>query len=142
MGHPSQFQRVSSLGSVNARHSSIGRQPNFAVLNRGLHLYSARRPSRWASAHILVLSSSSILLAYNLSRRRLEVCHTSTHGTPYSANSQPKQSASSLMSITPSSQSMRYVSSIDSLTHTTSLAYFSLRKQIYNLSIHYSSLPL
>ena len=42
----------------------------------------------------------------------------------------------------PSSQSMRYVSSIDSLTHTTSLAYLSLRKQIYNLSIHYSSLPL
>jgi len=33
-----------------------GRQPNFAVLNRGRHLYSAGRPSRWALAHILVLS--------------------------------------------------------------------------------------
>jgi len=32
--------------------SSSGRQPNFAVLNRGCHLYSAGRPSRWALAHI------------------------------------------------------------------------------------------
>jgi len=31
-----------------------GRQPNFAALNRGRHLYSAGRPSRWALAHILV----------------------------------------------------------------------------------------
>jgi len=28
-----------------------GRQPNFAALNRGRHLYSAGRPSRWALAH-------------------------------------------------------------------------------------------
>ena len=49
-----QFQRVSSLGSVTAGHSSSGRQPNFAALNRGRHLYSAWRPSRWALAHILV----------------------------------------------------------------------------------------
>jgi len=28
-GHPCQFQRVSCLGSVTARHSSSGRQPNF-----------------------------------------------------------------------------------------------------------------
>ena len=33
------------------RHSSSGRQPNLAALNRGRHLYSAGRPSRWASAH-------------------------------------------------------------------------------------------
>jgi len=32
--------------------SSSGRQPNFAALNRGRHLYSAGRPSRWALAHI------------------------------------------------------------------------------------------
>jgi len=31
--------------------SSSGRQPNFAALNRGRHLYSAGRPSRWALAH-------------------------------------------------------------------------------------------
>jgi len=52
--HPCKFQRVSPLGSVTARHSSIGRQPNFAALNRGRHLYSTGRPSRWALAHILV----------------------------------------------------------------------------------------
>ena len=52
--HPCKFQRVSLLnGSVTARHSSGGRQPNFAALNRGRHhLYSAGRPSRWALAHI------------------------------------------------------------------------------------------
>ena len=55
MGHPSYFQRVSRLGNVTAGHSSIGRQPNFAALNRGRHLYSAGRPSRWALAHILVI---------------------------------------------------------------------------------------
>jgi len=53
-GTTAKFQRVSLLGSVTARHSSRGRQPNFAALNRGRHLYSAGRPSRWALAHILV----------------------------------------------------------------------------------------
>jgi len=52
--HPVIFQRVSRLGSVTARQSSSGRQPNFAALNRGHHLCSAGRPSRWALAHILV----------------------------------------------------------------------------------------
>ena len=55
LGHPCKFQRLSRLGSVTARHSSCGRQPNFAALNRGRHLYSAGRPSLWALAHILVL---------------------------------------------------------------------------------------
>ena len=50
--HPSKFQRVSYLGSVTARHYSSGREPNFAALNRGRHLYSAGRPSRWGLAHI------------------------------------------------------------------------------------------
>jgi len=53
LGHSCKFQRVSRLGSVTARLSS-GRQPNFAALNRRRHLYLARRPSRWALAHILV----------------------------------------------------------------------------------------
>jgi len=47
-----KFQRVSRLGSVTARHSSSGRQPNFAALNRGRRLYSAGQLSRWALAHI------------------------------------------------------------------------------------------
>ena len=55
LGHPCKFQLVSRLGSITARHSSSGRQPNFAALNRGRHLCSAGRPSRWALAHILVL---------------------------------------------------------------------------------------
>jgi len=55
LGHPCKFQLVSHLGSVTAQHSSSGRQPNFAALNRGRHLCSAGRPSRWALAHILVV---------------------------------------------------------------------------------------
>ena len=58
LGHPCKFQRVSRLGSVTARHCGSGRQRNFAALDRGRHLYSAGRPSRWALAHIS--SSSSI----------------------------------------------------------------------------------
>ena len=57
LGHACKFQRVSRLGSVTARHSSSGRQPNFAALNRGCHLYSAGRPSRWALAHVSSLES-------------------------------------------------------------------------------------
>jgi len=40
------------------RFANTGRQP-LAALNRGRHLYSAGRPSRWALAHI---SSSTLLL--------------------------------------------------------------------------------
>jgi len=65
LGHPSKFQQLSRLGSVAARYSSSGRQPNFAVLNRGRHLYSAWRPSPWASAHILVSSIFFSFLAYS-----------------------------------------------------------------------------
>jgi len=43
------------IGSVTARHSSSERQPNFAAFSRARHLHSAWRPSRWASAHILVV---------------------------------------------------------------------------------------
>ena len=40
LGHPSKFQWVSRFGSVTARHSGSGRQPNFVALSRGRHLYS------------------------------------------------------------------------------------------------------
>ena len=63
-GHPYKFQRLSRLGSVTAWHSSSGRQPNSAALNRGRHLYLAGRPSRWALAHILVVIN--LLLLYTL----------------------------------------------------------------------------
>jgi len=62
--HPIIFQRVPRLGSVTARQSSSGRQPNFAAMNRGRHLCSAGRPSRWALAHILVLHVLLLLLIY------------------------------------------------------------------------------
>jgi len=80
--------------------SSSGRQPNFTALNRGRHLCSAGRPSRWALAHILVMAalcnraghyilpcglflSSFFLSSPNLSGRRLDVYHTSTHIISY-----------------------------------------------------------
>jgi len=53
-GTPANFNGFWRLGSVTARYSSSGRQPNFAALNRGRHIYSAGRPSRWALTHILV----------------------------------------------------------------------------------------
>jgi len=46
--------------SVTARHSSSGREPNFAALNRGRHLYSAGRPSGWALTHISILSYKTV----------------------------------------------------------------------------------
>ena len=52
-GTPANFNWFRVLAAF-ARHSSSGRQPNFAALNRGRHLCSAGRPSRWALAHILV----------------------------------------------------------------------------------------
>ena len=63
LGHPCKFQRVSHLGSVTARQSSSGRQPNFAALNRGNHLYSAGQLSRWGLAHI---SSVVYMGKYNM----------------------------------------------------------------------------
>ena len=52
LGQPSKFKQVSRLGSLTARHSSSGRQPNFTALNRRHHLYLAGRPSCWALHHI------------------------------------------------------------------------------------------
>jgi len=66
LGHPCKFQLVSRLGSITARISSSGHQPNFAALNRGRHLYSARRPSHWALAHILLDNSNSSITVSRL----------------------------------------------------------------------------
>jgi len=53
-----------------------------AALNRGRHLYSAGQPSRWALAHISSSFFFFLLLVSspNLSGRKLDVYHTSTHG--------------------------------------------------------------
>jgi len=44
----------SPIGSVTAWQSSSGRERNFVALSTGCHLYSARRPSCCALAHVLV----------------------------------------------------------------------------------------
>ena len=54
-GTPSNFNRVSRLGSVTARHSSSGRQPNCGVEQRAPPNVMAGRPSRWALAHIVIV---------------------------------------------------------------------------------------
>jgi len=66
--HPCKFQRVSRLGGVTARHSSSGRQPNLAALNRGRHLYSAGRPSRWVLTDI-----SSCVLSCSLLNKQIRI---------------------------------------------------------------------
>jgi len=55
LGHPCKFQRVWRFGSVTARHSSTGRQPKFAMLNRGRHLYSAGRPWHWPTFLVSII---------------------------------------------------------------------------------------
>jgi len=61
-GHPCKFQRVSRLGSVTARHLVVGiSQTSIAALNRGRHLRSAGRSSRWALAHILLQCSINVV---------------------------------------------------------------------------------
>ena len=56
-GTPANFNGFRVLAT--ARHSGSGRAPNFAALNRGRHLYSTGRPSRWALTH-----TSSIICFY------------------------------------------------------------------------------
>jgi len=58
----------------SAKLSGVVQGMELRNFRTGHHLYSAGRPSRWASAHILVVFSSPIL-----SGRRLNVYHTSTH---------------------------------------------------------------
>jgi len=57
-GTPANFNRF----RITARYCSNGRQPNFVALNRGRHVYSAGRPSRWALAHISTLQYITIIL--------------------------------------------------------------------------------
>jgi len=55
LGYPANFNGFRVLAALLHGTHSSGRQPNFAALNRGRHLYSAERPSRWALARILVI---------------------------------------------------------------------------------------
>ena len=87
--HIDKFQRVSRLGSVTARQSSSQHQPNFAALNRatitlgtGPHSSYGRPVEEGRPLYFCPVVSSSIYLfsSPNLSRRRLDVYHTSTPG--------------------------------------------------------------
>ena len=69
LGHSCIFQRVLRLGGVTAPHSSSGRQRNIAALNRGRHLCSAGRPSRWALAHILVVDVFHVFIVLLVCQR-------------------------------------------------------------------------
>jgi len=73
LGYPYKFQRVSRLGSVTARHSTIGHQLNFAALTEGATYIrqGGHHVGHWALA---------LLSSPNLNRRRLDVYHTCTHG--------------------------------------------------------------
>jgi len=86
LGHPSKFQQVSHLGSVIARHSSSGRQPKFATLNRGRHLHLAGRPSCWALAHtsnvmLLQQISAALTLCTLQSKQTKPKMHSTMIGT-------------------------------------------------------------
>jgi len=74
-GTPSNFNGFRILAALLHSTLVVGVSQTVA-LNRGRHVYSAGRPSRWALAYILVLFFSSP----NLSGHRLDVYHTSKHG--------------------------------------------------------------
>jgi len=74
LGHPTKFQLVSHLGSITAWHVVVGVSQT-AALNRGRHLCSAGRPSRWALAHV----SSKNLFAhcvelFDFQAARMSIC--------------------------------------------------------------------
>ena len=56
-GTPGNFNGFRVLAALGLLHGIlVVGVSQTAALNRGRHLYSAKRPSRWALAHILVLS--------------------------------------------------------------------------------------
>jgi len=79
-GTPSCFNGY-RVCSDTARQSSSGCQPNFVALNRGRHLYSTGRPSRWALAHILVNNFSRLSMCALIAKIEPDkVCFASQNG--------------------------------------------------------------
>jgi len=66
-GTPANFNGFLVLAAL-LHGTPIGRQPNFAALNRGRHLYSAGRPSCWALAHVSSFHKISQVTNYTLSQ--------------------------------------------------------------------------
>ena len=67
LGHPSTFQRVSRLGSVTARHSSRGRQPNCGIEQRAPPIFgrAAIRLVIGPHASYIVLATSPSFLRHD-----------------------------------------------------------------------------
>jgi len=55
-GTPANFNGFRVLAPLLHGTVVVGVSQTFTALNRGRHLYSAGRPSRWALAHILVIA--------------------------------------------------------------------------------------
>ena len=67
------------IGSVTARHSSSGRLPNFAAWYKEWNYGTfARRPSRWALAHILVSLNFNVILS-NFSSIHMRIYIVQSH---------------------------------------------------------------
>jgi len=62
LGHPSKFQRLLRLGSITARHSGSGHQPNFAALNGGRHLYSAMKLGIGAHSSYIIVAIDQLIV--------------------------------------------------------------------------------
>ena len=75
-GTPPNVNRFRDLAALPHGTPVVGVNQT-AALNRGRHLYWEGWPSRWALTHI---SSLFFFSTPNLSRRRLDVYHTCTHG--------------------------------------------------------------
>ena len=73
LGHPANFNGFCVLAALlHGTQTSSGRQPNFAALNRGCHLYSAGRPSGWALTHILV----AVVIRFEWSASKMQILQT------------------------------------------------------------------
>ena len=75
-GTPANFNVFRLLAALLHGTPVVGVSQTLRHSTEGAILYSAGRPSGWALAHI----SSSFFSSPILSRRRLDVYHTSTHG--------------------------------------------------------------
>jgi len=88
------------IGSITAQHSNTGSgcQPNFVAFSRDCYLYSAGRPSRWASAHILVLIILGRIVSLNVgNQKHIYFPATLLHLTYWQKNTQTRKHLFTLM---------------------------------------------
>ena len=82
-GTPARFNGCRVLAALLHGTVVVGVSQT-AALNRGRHLYSAGRPSRWALAHILV---DSVLSVHQSVRTMRSVCDSTAFRAPLSSKS-------------------------------------------------------